>query len=103
MKYENWLFGKNGALFKASACGNLDILKELLAEGADINIISQNGYTPLHRASQNGHTVIVDFLLSNGANATIESKDGETPLTLAVKNGRNEIVAILRKYMAKKE
>ncbi|OGV66267.1 MAG: hypothetical protein A2283_12110 [Lentisphaerae bacterium RIFOXYA12_FULL_48_11] len=103
MKYENWLFGKNGALFKASANGNLELLKELLAEGANINIISQNGYTPLHRAAQNGHTSTVEFLLSNGANAKVESKDRETPMTLAVKNGRSDIEAILRKYMANNE
>ncbi len=100
MKYENWLFGKNGALFKASAGGKLALLKELLAEGADINVTSQNGYTPLHRACQNGHADIVGFLLSSGANATAESKDHETPLSLAVKNGRKDIESILREHMS---
>ena len=99
MKYVNWLFGKNGALFKASANGNLVLLKELVGEGANINIVSQNGYTPLHRAAQNGHTEVVKFLLSKGANAEMESNDGETPLTLAVKNGRNDINSILKKHM----
>lgn len=100
MKYVNWLFGKNGALFQASANGNLELLKELLDEGANINIISQNGYTPLHRASQNGHTAVVEFLLSKGADAGVESNDRETPLTLAVKNGRSDIETMLRKYTA---
>lgn len=35
--------------------------------GADVNISSSNGSTPLHWASQQGALEIVEFLLSCGA------------------------------------
>ena len=98
MKYENWLFGKDGALFKASVDGKLELVKELVAEGANIDAASRNGYTPLHRASQSGHKDIVEFLLSKGANSTIESKDNQTALKLAVQNGHNDIAEILKQH-----
>ena len=95
MKYENWIFGKNGALLRAAAHGNLDLVRELASAGANVNAISPNGYTPLHRAAQKGHPDIVRFLLDNGASRDVRSVDGQIPESLAIKEGHSGISAIL--------
>ena len=87
MKYENWMFGKDGALFSAAAKGNMDLVRELFQDGANINVVSPNGFTPLHRAAQNGHQDIVAFLLQNGADTTPLTRDGKTALDLAAERG----------------
>lgn len=94
--YRDWLFGKDGALFRAAAQGNLDLTKQLAEEGANVNISSNKGFTPLHRASQNGHAQIVKFLIESGANPKAASNDRNTPLTLALDNGHKNIAKILR-------
>lgn len=101
MKFENWLFGKNGALFRAAARGKLDLARELVSLGADVNIASNAGYTPLHRAAENGHADLVRFLLEAGANPTAESRDRKTPLTLATDGGHADVAAILRRRIAR--
>ena len=95
MKYENWLFGKDGALFRAAAIGDLAIAQDLQAEGADINVRSPNGYTPLHRAAQNGHLDVAEFLLTTGADPLAEANDGSTPLSLARDSGQTNTADML--------
>jgi len=92
MKYINWLFGKDGALFRAAAMGKLDLTGELIASGANVNITSRNGYTPLHRAAQNGHEEIVALLLKHGANLRAVSNDKLLPVDLARDKGHKGIV-----------
>ncbi|MHB9130410.1 MAG: ankyrin repeat domain-containing protein [Armatimonadota bacterium] len=50
--------------------------------GADVNVQSLRGDTPLHFASVHGEEGIVRILLEHGADATVESADGNTPLHL---------------------
>ncbi|MBN2302790.1 MAG: ankyrin repeat domain-containing protein [Lentisphaerae bacterium] len=99
MKYVNWLFGKNGALFRAAATGQLDLVKELIANGADANVKSATGYTPLHRAAQNGHREVVEFLLECNANPNTQTKDHLTPAALAEQSQHIHIVQILQAHM----
>ena len=93
----NWLFGKHGALFCAATEGNIDLLRELVADGAEVNRPSPNGYVPLHRAAQSGHKLIVEFLLQAGALPEPRSRKGETPADLAAAAGHNDIAALLQK------
>ena len=99
MKEVNWLFGKDGALFQASAQGNQELAKELVADGANVNVTSSKGYTPLHRAAEYGHKDLVEFLLKNGANADAMSKQGETPLSLAEQKRHDDIVMCLHQHV----
>ena len=95
MKYSSWLFGRDGALFSAAARGKEDLLQELIADGANVNAASGNGYTPLHRAAQNGHEHIVRRLVQQGANVQVLSIDNLSPSDLARKNGHMTIVNLL--------
>jgi ankyrin repeat protein len=83
-------------LFKSIEAGNLEKVKSLLASGADVNIRSVNGFTPLHWSAVYGRTDIVGELLSSGADVNAKDSDGKTPLHLAIKHGYTSIVQLLR-------
>lgn len=81
-------------LHDAALEGNLDTVKELIANGLDLNAKNKFGNTPLHYASIAGHLKIVKYLLSNGAN-NIKSNSGKTPLDFAREKEYVEIVSAL--------
>ncbi len=47
-------------LFDAAARGDLDEVKRLVAQGADVNTVNLFGDTPLHWAAVNGHATILN-------------------------------------------
>jgi ankyrin repeat protein len=85
------------ALHKASYFGNVQLVKELVEHGVDMEAKDIVGMTPLHLACSQGHLAVVNDLVgSNGATTTIlgkrksrganiEAKDnhGNTPLHVA--------------------
>jgi ankyrin repeat protein len=54
-------------LHSAAAAGNLAIVKLLIEHGADINLKTAKGMTPLAHAEKSKKEVVIDFLLSKGA------------------------------------
>ena len=82
----------------AASGGYVNIIKLLLAHGAEINSRtgSKLGISPLMLAAMNGHTAAVKLLLDMGSdiNAQIET-NRNTALTLACFQGRHEVVSLL--------
>jgi ankyrin repeat protein len=71
-------------LFIAVKNGNLDMVKELLGNGANPNVRGKNGEAPLHWASIKGHLLIVQELLNEGAEVNIQDDSRKaTPLHAA--------------------
>jgi ankyrin repeat protein len=101
MQYQNWLFGKDGALFQASANGNIETAETLISDGANVNAMSANGYTPMHRAAENGHLALVKYLLSKNANPGLKSTADESAADLAENNGHNDIAETIRTHIEK--
>lgn len=64
------------------------IIEKLLFFGAQINITSYYGYTPLHLAAGHGYYDIAHTLLKNGANPNISADDNgiETPLLTTIQS-----------------
>ena len=85
-------------LFKACTDGDLEKVKGLIEQGADVNAKDKYGYTPLHFAVGNGYPKIVEVLLKNDAKVNAKNKNGITPLHLAACNGRTEIVELLKQH-----
>jgi len=54
--------------------GQIDIVRTLVENGADVNVQSQNGFTPLYMAAQENHDAVVTFLLQNGANQSLATE-----------------------------
>jgi len=83
-KYDKF---ENPVLCLASAFGSFDSVKKLIELGADVNVKTRQGYTPLMLASIINDKDIVALLLSHGADADMVSNNGETALSLAKKMG----------------
>ncbi len=77
------------ALHYASGGGCLKIVKFLINEGINVNIINTYGSTALHSASYQGDLEIIKFLLQKGANPTIRNEDGKNPRDVAVLRSRH--------------
>jgi ankyrin repeat protein len=89
------------ALHFAAANGNTDIVKLLIAHGA--NPMTKEiclGETPLHSASAKGHLDVVASLLDNGADVNSKTYYGITPLFMALQAEDPRMVALLLKYNA---
>lgn len=81
----------------AAKNGNLQAIKQLLADGVDVNADGDDGEKALMWAARNGHIDIVKILLEKKAYFGIKNKNGETPLLAAIKNGHTDIVKLLIK------
>lgn len=74
------------------------LLHNLLAAGkgsAHVNILGQEGDSPLHRSCRMGDLETVKLLVRYGANTELTNREGWSPLHLAVHGGYQEIVVYL--------
>jgi ankyrin repeat protein len=74
------------ALVYAALSDDLDSVKVLLAAGADVNQVTDYGWSPLLVATQNRFYKLGAFLLDHGADVNLANKGGWTPLYLATDN-----------------
>ncbi len=75
--------------------GNIIEVKGLLAEGTELELKDQNGYTPLMNAVKQQNSQIVKLLADYGANVNISDELEDTPLVWASSMKNAEIVKIL--------
>jgi len=86
------------SIHQAATEGNIEVVKQHLAAGTDVNVNDQGAYggaTPLHCAASWGRKEIVELLIANGADVNAEDDDGRAPLCLATASGHKEIVELL--------
>jgi ankyrin repeat protein len=80
------------ALMMAALNGHEELVKALIAKGADVN---KTGWTPLHYAATKGHSSIIKVLLEKSAYIDAESPNKSTPLMMAAMYGTFEAVKLL--------
>ncbi len=85
------------ALLAAVDRENFDMVRFLLQNGADINLVGGQGFTPLHRAVLDGTPAMVLLLLDRGAYLEGQDDLGRTPLILASRYNRVDMVETLLK------
>ncbi|XP_004582647.2 kinase D-interacting substrate of 220 kDa isoform X2 [Ochotona princeps] len=87
-------------LMLAAEQGNLEIVKELIKNGANCNLEDLDNWTALISASKEGHVHIVEELLKCGVNLEHRDMGGWTALMWACYKGRTEVVELLLSYGA---
>ncbi|XP_036887868.1 ankyrin repeat domain-containing protein 29 isoform X3 [Sturnira hondurensis] len=87
-------------LMVASYAGHIDCVRELVLQGADINLQRESGTTALFFAAQQGHNDVVRFLFEFGASTEFRTKDGGTALLAASQYGHRQVVDTLLKHGA---
>jgi ankyrin repeat protein len=70
-------------IYTASLNGLIDVVKNLLDSGADVDATNDHGDTALISALQNEHVDIVEMLLDYGADVNVKNNDGYTALYYA--------------------
>ncbi len=71
------------ALIAAASAGQREVVKSLLAWGADIGATNDHGCTALHHAAEYGHPEVVADLVKAGANIEARNQWRQTPLYVA--------------------
>ncbi len=93
-------FGQD-PLYSAVIRANVEGVKQALADGADINRRSGNGYTPLMWActysSRPAYAEVAKLLLSEGADVNISTHEGITALMEAAENSEDVFELVLAK------
>ena len=79
-------------LHRAAERGNLNRVKELLNQGANIHALDRYGRQPIHWAARGGHLQIVKFLLNRGAKVNVRDKGSNQPIHFAANRGHLNVV-----------
>ena len=88
-------------LSRAAEQGHADVVKVLLAGGADPKAANALGTTPLMMAAAAGNAAAITSLVENGAELEAKEKTfGQTPLMFAAANNRVEALKALVKLGA---
>jgi ankyrin repeat protein len=83
-------------LYSAVLRGQQDIIKLLLANGADINAKNKDGNTPLHETQAAVDAeAIINLLLDNGADINATNNQGNTLLNLFTNGSHIRFVKLL--------
>lgn len=91
---------QNVELIKAAYEGNLNIVKDLIENGADINYIDEYCGTALHGAANNRNLEMVKYLIEKGADLNLVGLNQDTVLHDAVIHAHPEIAKYLIKHGA---
>ena len=78
--------------------GDIQVVKQHLAAGVDVDEMDLYGETSLHYAADKGHKEIVELLIANGADVNAKLIYGTTPLD---STDKKKIRDLLRKHGAK--
>ena len=91
-------FMSGPALYMAAYHGNFDIVKLLVNAGAGVNVVGNQGGSPLLVAALGGHVRTVEFLSSHpDIDVNLVDPNNATPLTIACEYRHLEVVRRLLK------
>ncbi|CAI5637554.1 ankyrin repeat and SOCS box protein 13a.1 isoform X3 [Oreochromis niloticus] len=89
------------ALHEAASHGRALQLKQLIENGASVNMVTVDNITPLHEACIQAHPNCARLLLEAGAQVDVRTIHGSTPLCNACAAGSLECAKLLLDYGAK--
>ena len=80
---------------QAAREGNIEAVKQHIANGTDVNAKDGYGWPPLHWPACRGHKEVVELLIEKGADVNAKDKSGRTALHIAANWGRKEVAELL--------
>ncbi len=87
---------QDGDIFDAIEDNDINRVKQLIAQGVDVNAAHEvHGNTLLIISILQNNIDIIELLINKGADVNIENRHGETPLLLAVYEEDIDIVELL--------
>jgi ankyrin repeat protein len=87
---------EDATVARAAEMRQVDTIRTLLQQGADVNAAQADGMTALHWAARHGDTQVTTLLLTAGANVRATTRLGDyTPLHLASLGGHAAVVHAL--------
>lgn len=95
VKFDGYVIEGATALWCAACAGHLNIVKELVKAGADVNHPTKTNSTPLRAACFDGRLDIVTYLTQHKADIHIANKYNNTCLMIAAYKGHIDIVSFL--------
>ena len=80
----------------AAMAGDIEAVRSLVKQGADVNAAQGDGLTALHWAARNGDEGMTELLIYAGAHLEAATRNGSyTPLHIASQAGRSSTVEVL--------
>ncbi|KAK3101776.1 hypothetical protein FSP39_006268 [Pinctada imbricata] len=85
-------------LHRACYNGHTDMVRLLLANGANIEAKTIDGWHPIHSAARWNQAQVISVLIENGADINATTKGGQTPLHLASsqKDSKETLIILLQ-------
>ncbi len=93
---------RNTPLHAAVANHQTNLVRMLLAGGADVDAKTGAGWTALHTAAFNGDRVIAEILLAHHPDLSAKNGKGQTALEVALEKGHQAMADWLRKSTLEK-
>jgi quinoprotein dehydrogenase-associated probable ABC transporter substrate-binding protein len=85
-----------GAIFLPGSTRPIDLARELIQKGADVNIQSKSGVTALMIASARNVAPMIGLLIQAGAKPELKSAQGQTAADIAEQNGAEAAAKALK-------
>jgi len=82
-------------LYFATESGDIQMVKQLVEKGVEINSLSFNGCSALYCAAKVGNIEIINYLLEKGALINFQNSSGETALMAASRFKQVETASLL--------
>uniref|UniRef100_A0A7S0ZBF5 Non-specific serine/threonine protein kinase n=1 Tax=Timspurckia oligopyrenoides TaxID=708627 RepID=A0A7S0ZBF5_9RHOD len=83
------------SLIEHSSRGRVDLVRQLIDEGAPVSLGDYDRRTALHLAVAERHLAVVSLLLERGADPMVRDRWGRTPLDEAESSGNDTLKAVL--------
>jgi ankyrin repeat protein len=82
-------------LHEAAVRNDTVTVRTLLAQGADVSAVDQNGFSPLHVAAMAGNSAVAELLLDADAEIETTTQSGWHALNFAAQRGHPDVVELL--------
>jgi len=101
IKNENDASDDRKKLRESVTSGNVDQVRQLLADGMSVDHVDDDGMTPLQHAAYKGNVELCEVLLAHGADVNYSAhENGYTALMFAALSGKKDVVRVLLEHDA---